>query len=580
MIPELLQKKLYGAKLPLNNPKVNPSFILSQLKKSIENVQFKTDQVSSTIDYPWNSVVKYLPELKNNNVMDHLDVLGRRYSTSYLKCIHNVLTIPDSLLENRPTKWSFEKGWTRYTPNGCGGYKSQMVNHPLEDSIVFDIEVCMDVKNNNKPTLAVALTPEAWYSWCGEALVDFTEESKQAFGTIDDLSMDHLIPMGNCVNGERLIVGHNVSFDRSFIKEQYNIGLDNTRFLDTMSLHICVSGLNQDQKLFAIKNGNPWNSISSLNNLNDVYKLYCNPEENINKDPRNIFVKGTIKDVRDNFLPLTDYCANDVAVTLKILKSLFPTFVQRFPNSLTLVGMLEMSVMYLPVNKKIWKRYLNESQSIYEEYKEEINQTLKEIACESCSYLENKKYLKDPWLWDLDWNTREVMFKKNFELKRKSSKKSLVDTLLDTSTFLKKNQSVLPGYPKWFLEFCDRSKNLNKLDQIDFNSILESNQLSISPKLRAIPKLLKLMWNGFPLYYDKVYGWGYLVPDESQESDDDTIHFGPMPQMKHISKDNQKEINRLKREDGIKGLVPGCLFYKLPHKDGPNRRVGNPLGKV
>src|SRR5699024_10132079 len=115
---------------------------------------------------------------------------------------------------------------------------------------------------------------------------------------------------------------------------------------------------NQDQKMFAIRNGNPWDSISSLNNLNDVYKLYCQTEENVDKDPRNIFVKGSLRDVYDNFQPLTDYCANDVAVTLQILKALFPTFVERFPHPVTLVGMLEMSVMYLPVNKRTWKRYI------------------------------------------------------------------------------------------------------------------------------------------------------------------------------------------------------------------------------
>ncbi|XP_017477739.1 PREDICTED: DNA polymerase subunit gamma-1, mitochondrial-like [Rhagoletis zephyria] len=399
--------------------------------------------------------------------------------------------------------------------------------------------------------------------------------------------MEDLIPMGQWKSGERLIVGHNVSFDRSYIKEQYNIDLDGTRFLDTMSLHIAVSGLNQDQKIFAIRNGNPWNSISSLNNLNDVYKLYCQTEENVDKDPRNVFVKGSLADVYHSFQPLTDYCSNDVAVTLKILKSLFPTFVERFPHPVTLVGMMEMSVMYLPVNKRTWKRYLNESTSIYEEYKGEINQTLKEIACDSCSYLQGDNYLKDPWLWDLDWSTRPVGFKKSFELSKKPTKSksnsnssSLVETLMDTAKHLKKNQPLLPGYPKWFLEFCESSRNLNKLDQVDFDTIIESNQLNISPKLRAIPKLLKLMWNGFPLYHDKVYGWGYLVPDEAQLLDDESqAHFGPMEQMLEMAKANQMEVDRLKREEGIKGIVPGCLFFKLPHKDGPNRKVGNPLGK-
>jgi uncharacterized protein (UPF0262 family) len=30
----------------------------------------------------------------------------------------------------------------------------------------------------------------------------------------------------------------------------------------------------------------------------------------------------------------------------------------------------------------------------------------------------------------------------------------------------------------------------------------------------------------------------------------------------------------------LKDVIHGCLFRKLPHKGGPDKRVGNPLGKV
>lgn len=579
MIPELLHKKLYGyTRNSIRKPNVCTQHIINQLKKSIGSVKLDTASINGNLDYPWTNVAKYLPPLKNDNVIDHLNVLGQSYSSPYLKCANDLIYISNRLLENRPSTWSFQKGWTRYTLNG-NHYVSEPVKYPLEDAIVFDIEVCLEEKNNNKPTLAVALTPEAWYSWCGESLFNIAHESHEAFNFIDEVTMDHLIPMGHCHDRKRLIVGHNVSFDRSYIKEQYLIELDETRFLDTMSLHICVSGLNQDQKMFAIRNGNPWKTVSSLNNLNDVYKLYCNSEENIDKDPRDIFVKGTMKDVFDNFQHLTNYCANDVAVTLKILKSIFPTFVERFPNPVTFVGMLEMSVMYLPVNKKTWKRYLTESQSIYEEYKGEINQTLVGIASDSCNYMKNRQYAKDPWLWDLDWSTRNIGFKKSFELMKRSENKSLVEILIDTSKHLKKSQSPLSGYPKWFLEFSEGSKQMNKLKQIDLESLLESNQLSISPRLRSIPKLLKLMWNGFPLFYDKVHGWGYLVPDLLQENEL-VDQFKPLEQMRLLMNNNEEEMSKLKWENGFKDAVPGCLFFKLPHKDGPSKRVGNPLGKV
>lgn len=49
----------------------------------------------------------------------------------------------------------------------------------------------------------------------------------------------------------------------------------------------------------------------------------------------------------------------------------------------------------------------------------------------------------------------------------------------------------------------------------------------ISLQMRLTPKLMGLMWDGFPLHYTEKHGWGYLVPgrqdnlsaqEENQES--------------------------------------------------------------
>ncbi len=52
-------------------------------------------------------------------------------------------------------------------------------------------------------------------------------------------SQAELIPMGDKV---RLVIGHNVSFDRGKIREEYDLAPTETRFLDTMSLHIIGEG--------------------------------------------------------------------------------------------------------------------------------------------------------------------------------------------------------------------------------------------------------------------------------------------------------------------------------------------------
>lgn len=62
------------------------------------------------------------------------------------------------------------------------------------------------------------------YSWCSKRLIE------ERYTWSNQLTLSDLIPLETPINSarppggqwkERLIVGHNVSFDRSFIKEQY-----------------------------------------------------------------------------------------------------------------------------------------------------------------------------------------------------------------------------------------------------------------------------------------------------------------------------------------------------------------------
>ena len=46
---------------------------------------------------------------------------------------------------------------------------------------------------------------------------------------------------------------------------------------------------------------NDWKASGCLNNLKDVHEFYCSDAKPIEKDARNFFVKGTRKDIADNF---------------------------------------------------------------------------------------------------------------------------------------------------------------------------------------------------------------------------------------------------------------------------------------
>lgn len=85
-------------------------------------------------------------------------------------------------------------------------------------------------------------------------------------------------------------------------------------FLDTLSLHMCVSGVTSLQRLMmkAASVGKSeqedWMDISCLNNLQDIYQLYCGGKE-LDKEKRNVFVHGTLDDIKEQFqvYPLRDH---------------------------------------------------------------------------------------------------------------------------------------------------------------------------------------------------------------------------------------------------------------------------------
>lgn len=96
----------------------------------------------------------------------------------------------------------------------------------------MDTEVLMPVGPH--AVLATASSPRAWYGWVSPQLLDSSRGGE-------------LISIGP-MDKPRLIVGHNVSFDRARIAEEYAPTRTTTRFLDTMSLHMAVAGLTGAQR--------------------------------------------------------------------------------------------------------------------------------------------------------------------------------------------------------------------------------------------------------------------------------------------------------------------------------------------
>ncbi len=157
-------------------------------------------------------------------VEEHFFKIGQDQIQPYLNLIERFQE-NFSFLPKLPTgsEWAFEPGWTQYKSDGS----CQKVPCPQEDLLVFDVEVC--VKEGQWPVIATALSDRAWYSWCSPRLTASESASDGPRVRLDDL-----IHMEGS-NAARLIIGHNVSYDRARIREQYELVCSKTRFLDTMS---------------------------------------------------------------------------------------------------------------------------------------------------------------------------------------------------------------------------------------------------------------------------------------------------------------------------------------------------------
>ena len=163
-----------------------------------------------------------LPSLEGENLDAHFRKIASDQNEPYLTQAKHLVA---SKFPPMPEKWNFSSGWTQYN---CQTGKSISIDYPSDEGLVFDVEVC--VPYGPMPVLAVAASPQAWYSWTSDVLVS----RRSLYGWLSMATPSNLIPLetvgDECEprSGEwlkRLIVGHSVSYDRARIKEQYYINV-------------------------------------------------------------------------------------------------------------------------------------------------------------------------------------------------------------------------------------------------------------------------------------------------------------------------------------------------------------------
>lgn len=494
-----------------------------------------------------------LPELRGKSLDEHFHRLGMEASQPYLD---QARTFSRSDLPRQPRnfevvnektgKKEFRSGWTRYGKDGT-------VTHGVlpgeeEEMLVFDVEVLY--KHNPFAVMACAASPNAWYAWISPWLLGETENPRQ------------LVPIGSSKK-PKIIIGHNVGYDRARIKDEYTIEPTANFFMDTMSLHVAVNGMCSQQRPTWLKHAKNralrdevsretesielanmlqhnaiseeeeelWVGRSSINSLRDVAKFHC--DISIDKSIRDQFGELDRQGVVDKLGELLDYCAADVAITHKVFKVILPRFLETCPHPVSFGALRHISSVMLPTSKE-WEEYVATAESKYQEFSNGVGERLHDLAKEALKFKDQpEKFTKDPWLKQLDWSGMEIKM-------TKGTKKAPPREI--------KNQKM-PGMPKWYKDLYPK----------------KDGPISLTVRQRAAPVLLKLTWDGNPLIWSDKHGWCFRIdkgPGEEKYKESSVVQVSM-----------QDESNYTLRDD-ISGI-----FYKLPHANGPASRVVNPMAK-
>lgn len=534
-LSESLHRQLFGGKKHSNREdamsRAEQEALVNLSKQFLKNFDLlgKKTLVSEPISFE-------LPKLQGNSLDEHFQKLGHYASEPYM----SMCKAKFEEIVPRPKEWVRRSGWMRYEP----GKEPEEVSSPLEDTLVFDVETMYMV--SSYPTLAVALSDKAWYLWCSPFICGSEK-------------VDHLIPMDS-MERNRVVIGHNVGYDRARVLDEYNFKPSKAFYLDTQSLHVASSGLCSRQRPQFVKNKklreikdsdeeevagpsietleeDPWLNVSAMNSLKDVAFLHCGIS--MNKEPREFFSTTDKNDIIDNFQRLVNYCATDVEVTSKVFDKVFPLFLKKCPHPVSFGALKSLSSCILPTRHQKWENYLKSSEKVYQESKQDIESKIIKIIGTTLESMKSELSVKniqaDPWLRQLDWTVKPL----------KLTKKGVPV----------KNQK-LPGYPEWY-----RSLFPNK----------NATTPHITIKSRIIPIFFRLSWEGSPVIWTNDNGWCFAVHKDMKEKYTAKNYV--------VADDCALEQYRQEISTQNPGEGDDQILFKIPHPNGPDKNCTTLLSK-
>ncbi|MEN2495447.1 MAG: hypothetical protein MHMPM18_000079 [Marteilia pararefringens] len=566
MLPESVRRKVFG----YNTFPVEAGYQdMKDINNHFDRCNIKIEK-KTPVEFTLNR--NRVPRISGRNLTEHFKNLGQVYYGKYLDLINKVVC---SNAPSMPNIWSSTPGWTKY-------YKdySESIAYPDDRALIFDME-CM-VKHNYLPVMAIALSDNHWYSWCSGALFESKRRRKSNLHVNDLIFIEssNSNPNDNCFDQKKIIIGHNIMFDRSFIGDQYLLKPTSARFLDTLSMSLCLLSNFKDETGKAIYP----KGLKSLK-LADLY--YFATGSTLSKAQRDVFVDGSLRDVTDSFQSCMSYCASDVLATQVVLKEIWNPFRRQNPSSITLGGILEMSQAFLPINTANWDKYIKSADENTDKVESAIKEKLMNLAKKTVPQV--NKAVKSPIVLNtLDWEYPKLELKPNAKpnLDPNITLRELEE--LSDRNFKPCNAGRL-GFPNWYAKLCSQNKLAKKL------GAFQTMPNRITPSMINTFKLLGLQYGktnlSFDLVYDEVHKWGFVVPGRVYSSGNhvqyNSLPYCTLKRASIIKVAKNSLFDHIVPEDPIELPKVGPLYsvynnygywyYKLPQPMSLMKNCGNPL---
>ena len=533
-----------------------------------------------------------MPPLQGQNIKQHFRAIGKEVAEPYLSMGKELVA---SQLPPVPEYFNTEyPGWVRYEQDGSYYPVDDLCDEQL---VSFDVETLY--KLSPYPVMAAAASPKYWYTWLTPTIFESPPEtlSEPRPKWDKNIREEHphtLIPLFTGSH-PRIVIGHNVGYDRARVAEEYSLEGTSTRWLDTLSFHMASRGITShqiptwmsytsqkragqtmrddllehaeaigdDELVRGLQSGEEdedsdeaarrWQDVTAINSLAEVAALHCGYP--LDKTIRQRFGDESIthaSQLRDELQELLAYNANDVRVTHDVFSKVFPLFLDSCPHPASFAGILPMGKSFLPIDES-WKNYLRSAEELYREMDENVKAGLRVLADNLRKAGPDEA---NPWLSQLNWSEKRARWPDqgpdapvfHSELSSGSGTPSVLKASTSTSALASdptadlSTQDSASMVPLWYAGL-QNDKKLSSLPVIE----------------RIIPLVLRVTFKGYPVVYLSKELWCCAVP-RAEALAFEEIHGEPVD-LKLSSPDWSPE-----------SLFPESVFFRVSENGKPRTK--------